>query len=71
MPASGQIRPWCFIGMDGSLPLDSFRAGRMLLTAASGQKLMRRSKKHRVAGIERQAGPTSQDGWEELVAAET
>jgi hypothetical protein len=26
-----QIHPWCSIGGDGSLPLDSFRARRMLL----------------------------------------
>ncbi len=30
---SGQIRRWRSIGVDGSLPLDSFRARRMRLTA--------------------------------------
>jgi hypothetical protein len=30
--ASGEIRPWRSTGMDGSLPLDSVRAGRMPTT---------------------------------------
>jgi len=32
-----QIRPWCSIGMDGSLPPDSFPVRRMLVTAVMGQ----------------------------------
>ena len=34
----GHFRPWCRIDADGSLSPDSFRAGRMLLTAESGQE---------------------------------
>ena len=34
---TGQIRPWYPIGMDGSLPLDSFRAVRTQATEGVGQ----------------------------------
>jgi hypothetical protein len=37
--ARGQIRPWCSISVEGSLSPDSFRAGRMRVTAELGQKL--------------------------------
>jgi hypothetical protein len=33
---SGSICPWCSIAVDGSLPLDSFRAGRMPATGRVG-----------------------------------
>src|SRR6266446_6149589 len=32
----GQIRPWCSIGVDGSLSPDSFRAGQMTVAADMG-----------------------------------
>ena len=35
MSASGQIRPWRSIGVDGSLSLNSYRPGRMLVTEES------------------------------------
>jgi hypothetical protein len=35
----GQIRTWRSIAADGSLSLDSFRAGQVLMKAESGQFL--------------------------------
>ena len=36
--AKGQIRPWCSIGGDGSLPLDSFRTAQMPAMAELGHE---------------------------------
>jgi len=38
MSASGQIRPWGSIGVNGSLSLDSLRARWIAVTEESGQK---------------------------------
>jgi len=48
MIAVGQIHPWRSSGVDGGLPLDSFRAGRMPATEAVGP--------NRSRPIERSAG---------------